>query len=193
MQTQRRLSLSSVFLTLVALMGCHAHDSITVHITREQIQQQLAPRFPIEKRELFLKAVFRDPQVLLTPDSNRIGMAATTLLQVAPEETITGRIALDGELRYEPESGQLFLKNIRLVDAHIDAISPQMEPAIKRLGGLPTVQLVFKEMCKLVPAKISDVKVGQLPADWKGKAAQSVIRSVVVKGDGVNVEIGLPR
>jgi hypothetical protein len=192
MQTRRIGSLFSVLPLLMILMGCHTRDSIVVHITKDQMRRQLASRFPIEKRELFLRAVFSDPQILLTPGSDRIGVGAATLLELKPEQTITGRIALDGQLRYVPESGQLFLKNIRLVDAHIDRVSPQIEPALKKIGGLPTVKLLFGEICKQAPPKISDVKLGQLPDNWKGNAARSAIRSVTVEGDGLDVEFGLP-
>jgi hypothetical protein len=193
MQIHRILPAALVLLLIPLLPGCRARDSITIHISKEQIQEQLAARFPIEKQELLLKAVFRDPQILLKPGSDRIGVEARTLLQVTPEATITGRVTLEGDFRYEPGSGQFLLKNIRLVDARIDTVSPRIESEIRKIGGLPTVQGIFTEICKLVPPRISDVRVGQLPDDWKGRAAKAVVRSVAVTGDGLDVEVGLPR
>jgi hypothetical protein len=176
---------------LLALTGCAARDSVTVHLSREQIQEQLAARFPIEKRELLFKAVFSDPQVLL--HANRIGIEAKTRLEATPDTAVTGQLSLDGDLRYDPTSGELVLTEVRLTEAKLDTLPPNLVPLLKPIGGLPAIQEIFAEICKTVPPHLSNIKLGQLPADWKGNAAKSVLRGVVVQGDGFDIEIGLPR
>ena len=170
--------------------GCAARDSVTIHVSREQIQGQLAARFPIEKRELLLKVTFSDPQVLVHAD--RVGIQAKARLEATPDAAVTGRLALDGGPHYDPNTGELLLTNVRVADARLDTVPPKLTPFLEPLGGLPAIQGLFVEICKIVPPHLSDIKLGQLPGDWKGRAAKSVLRSVVVQGDGLDIEIGLP-
>ena len=58
MKFHRLQGYSSVLLPLLLLSGCQGRNSVAIHVSRQQIQQQLASRFPIEKREMFFKAVF---------------------------------------------------------------------------------------------------------------------------------------
>ena len=175
---------------LLALTGCAARDSVTVHLSREKIQEQLAARFPIEKRELLFKAVFSDPQVLL--HANRIGIEAKTRLEATPDTAVTGRLSLDGALHYDPATGELVLTEVRLTEAKLDTVPANLMPLLQPIGGLSAIRELFTEICKAVPPRLSNIKLGQLPADWKGNAAKSVLRGVVVQGDGLDIEIGLP-
>jgi hypothetical protein len=191
MQIHRIVAYLFAVSALLALTGCPARDSVTVHISKAKIQEQLASRFPIEKRELLLKVVFSDPQVLLHAD--RIGVEAKTRLEATPDAAITGRLSLDGDLHYDPVAGEFLLTNVRLADARLDTVPPKLMTVLQPIGGLSTIQSLFDEVCKVVPPRLSDVKIGRLPDDWKGNAAKSVIRSVAVQGDGLDVEVGLPR
>ena len=176
---------------LLALTGCAARDSVTLHLSKEKIQEQLAARFPIEKRELLFKAVFSDPQVLLR--ENRIGIEAKTRLEATPDTAVTGRLSLEGDLNYDPNAGELVLTNVHLTEAKLDTVPEKLLPLLKPIGGLTAVQDLFTEICKAVPPRLSNIKLGQLPADWKGNAAKAVLRGVVVQGDGLDIEVGLPR
>ena len=191
MRTQRLLICVLGLAALSALAGCRARDSVTVHISKEKIQEQLAARFPIEKRELLLKVVFSDPQVLVHAD--RIGIEAKTRLEATPDTAATGHLSLDGDLHYDPTAGELLLTNVRLADAKLDTVPPKLTPFLEPLGGLPAIQGLFTEICKVVPPHLSNLKIGHLPDDWKGQAAKSVLRSVTVQGDGLDIEVGLPR
>ena len=176
---------------LLALSGCAARDSVTVHISKEQIQEQLAARFPIEKRELLLKITFSDPQVLLHAD--RIGIEAKARLEGMPDAAVTGRLSLDGNLYYDPNTGELLLTKVRVVDANLDTVPAKLTPFLEPLGGVSAIHGLFTEICKVVPPRLTDIKLGHLPDDWKGKAAKSVLRGAVVQGDGLDIEVGLPR
>ena len=176
---------------LLAFPGCAARDSVTVHLSKEKIQEQLAAHFPIEKRELLFKAVFSDPQVLL--HANRIGFEAKTRLEATPDTAVTGRLSLEGELHYDPNAGELVLTNVRLTEAQLDTVPEKLLPVLKPIGGLSAIQDLFTEICKAGPPRLSNLTLGQLPADWKGNAAKSVLRGVVVQGDGLDIEVGLPR
>ena len=188
-----RAGMGALLLLAALSSGCAGRDSVSVHIPREQIQARVATKFPITKQELFLKAVFTNPHIRLDPVANRIGIDVKARISVTPGAAIGGRVSLDGDLVYEPASGEFFVRNIRLADAHIDSVPPDVATALRQIGGISTVEYPFRELCKHFPPKISDIKAGQLPDDWKGRAARCVLRRLVIKADGIDAEVGLPR
>jgi hypothetical protein len=79
------------------------------------------------------------------------------------------------------------------VETHRDSVPAKAAPIVAGLGGMTTLDSLFREICQAVPPKIADVKIAQLPVDWRGTTAKSVIRTVQVSGDGLDIEVGLPR
>lgn len=180
-------------LLIICLAGCKSPDSIIVHMSKAEIQSRLAARFPVEKRELFYKATFTDPAVVLDGNGNEIGLDVTSRLEVTRDIVLGGRVSLQGAVDYDPASGALLIRKIHILRTHLDTVPAGIAPVLDRFGGLPAVDRLFGEACKRLPPHISDLKIGQVPKDWRGDIAKSVIRSVRVVPDGLDVEIGLPR
>ena len=178
---------------LFSLAGCHVPDHVVVHVSRQQIQDQVDTRFPMEKRELICKAKFTDPVVRLMPDTNGVGVDIKARLEFARDAAIDGRGSFEGTLDYDPSLGQLYVRKIRLVDTHLESVPASIAPLVRGIGGMKTVDGLFREICRAVPPHLADMKIGQLPDDWKGRTAKSVIRTVRVNGDGLDIEIGVPR
>jgi hypothetical protein len=111
---------------------------------------------------------------------------------VSHDVAIAGRVAMEGGLEYDPGSGALFIRKIRVVETHIDSVPPKVASLLDAVGGVKSLDRVFNEVSRIVPPRIADVKIAELPGDWRGQAARAVIRSVRVGGDGVDVEVGLP-
>jgi hypothetical protein len=179
-------------LLILLLAGCHAPDRLTFHISRSQIQQQLSAQFPIEKNDLLFTTSFRDPVVSLIPESNEVQVDSVARIAMTRDVAVDGRISLAGQVVYDPGTGGLYIRGIRLVDTHLDSVPEAIRPVVKSLGGLPAVDRLFKQVCKVVPPRIADVKLAQLPDDWQGRTAKAFIRSARVGRDGIDVEIGFP-
>ncbi len=92
---------------------------LTITLTRDELQKEVEKRFPIDKSELLFTGRLSEPRVLLKQGTDRIGLAVSIAVSAPIIKPVTGKGELDGRVRFDPESRELFLESaeLRLTEA----------------------------------------------------------------------------
>jgi hypothetical protein len=149
--------------------------------TRDELQAELARRFPLQQRyaELFT-VTLRDPQLALDPANNRLGV--TALLHIASAllrpPGVEGLVSVSSALRYDAPT-----RAVRLVQPRADRIEMQglRGPDAERLqqiGGAVAQELLRDQALHTFEAK--ELTMGSKV--WE-------IGDITVQQDGVKVQL----
>ena len=125
--------LLGVMLALAAWLLMGAPSSVT--LTRDDLQREVEKRFPIEKSEILVTVRLSEPRVLLKPDSDRIGLGVTITVSAPIIQSLKGKGELDGELRFDSESRELYLDSPDLKITEASGISDKDLRAAEELIG----------------------------------------------------------
>jgi hypothetical protein len=116
----RRLLAILVTLALIGLAAWWlAGAPATVTLTREQVQQEVQKRFPLERTEFLVTGRLSDPTVILNPQTDRIGIGVSVSLSAPAIKPLTARGELEGQVRFDAQTRELYLDapELRLTEA----------------------------------------------------------------------------
>jgi hypothetical protein len=184
MKSLRRLG--CFLLVLAALAGGYflarsRNATVTLRLNRSQIQQAMAANFPIEKKDALYSLSLRDPNVLLTDGSDRIGLRLKASVRLLGSAERTGIVAMDGAMRYEPATRQFFLSEAAVKELRFEGVSAEITDRLRSvLAPVLQSRLVVIPLYKLNEQ------------DQKQAALGMVLKSVTVKGGAVEAKLGLP-
>jgi len=167
------------FVALGAL-GCRSRD-VVVTLTRDEIQERVAPRFPVTKSAFFIDLVLRDPVVVLRDGTDRIGIELTADLRIPLLPALSGRIAATGIPRYEGTQKAFYLDQPVVENLRIAGLKPEYEPKARA-----AVEQVAREALAKHP--IYEFKGRNL----KEVTASFVLRGVQVRDGKLQATLALP-
>ena len=106
--------------------------------TRDELQAELARRFPITRRygELFLVSL-RDPQLGLDGSANRATLAARLMFSspMLQPSSVGGQVAISSALRWDAEGLAVRLQDPRAEQLRIDGIIGNDAQNLQRIGA----------------------------------------------------------
>ena len=176
---QLQLLLSCLCAALV-LSACSGIYSMKIVFTRQELQEKVATEFPLEKRKSLVTVNFLNPRILLTQESDRIGISLDMEVSAPGLKSVTGHMEADGRLEYRPEGGEFALADGRIRTFELEQVPGKYSRIIEEVGA------------KLAKAYLSSVILYRLKQDdFKHSLAKLVLRSVAVENGEVVVEIGL--
>lgn len=115
-----------------------------VQIPVEQLQAALEDRFPFNNRYLELLDIrVTNPRVELQPRTNRILTSMDAA--IAPpflRTSWTGKLAVSGQLRFDPARSALVLAEPRVESFDFDGLDPLYANQIRRVGSLLAEELL---------------------------------------------------
>ena len=120
----RRISLA-VALAILAVLGLVVYWLLprnTIVLSADDLQRELDRRFPIERNEPMLSVRFFDPRVTLDERTSRVGMGITTSASAMGLKTVSGRTDVEGTVRYDQETGELYLADPTVVRLNISGL-----------------------------------------------------------------------
>lgn len=161
---------SFIFLILFFSSQITMALSYTVELSEAQLQKRVASIMPIKKKKLFFKIILSDPKIELLDGSNEIGIF--THIEIKSKIGIkgTGRAKIVGSLSFEPETGEFFFKNTKLLKLEVDKVSEKNNQQIRTL-----VQAVGGKLLEKKPIyRLKD-------DDLKHKLAKSMLQSIAIK------------
>ncbi len=146
---RRRLAFMAIVATAgfaALLAGCAGFlgGPRTIEIPKERIEDQLARRFPLNRRMLELVDVTVDtPTLSLLPDQNRVATefhlsAGQSLLGSA----FRGTLAMTYGLRFEPSDATIRLSDVRVTKFDLSGVSDPASSRLNRLGALVAEDLL---------------------------------------------------
>lgn len=172
-----RIALITLPLALSLLVGCPAPLQTRFTFTKPELQQKIKKAFPLEKQILIAKLSLNDPEVLLNPSSDRIGLGMTASANIGPL-AFPGRIDLDGKLRYDGPSGAFFLDEPTVTKMDFENLPKDQEPTIREAATA------------ILRATLPSVPLYKLETKTE-KTAKLLIRKVQVKEGKLLVDMGL--
>lgn len=144
---------------------------VDVPITRDVLQAQVASQFPVKQG----KAEFSEPEVILKPGGDRIGMKMKVRV---PMLGASGDIEADGRLRYDADSGAFLLDDPRLRELHVRNLPGALTKAVKGAVN-PALKALHS------------IKVYELDDSLQSQAARRALRGVRVEDGRVVVTLGM--
>ncbi|MEJ7137738.1 DUF1439 domain-containing protein [Amphibiibacter pelophylacis] len=136
LQRRRLLAAGALLPLLAACKNPLGPDGLS--LTREQLNQALATRFPMERRVLEVLTVqLSTPQVTLLPQDQRLG----TALALAVRDRIfdlqaRGRVALTYRLRYDPSDGSIRMSDVNVDQLELASGATALQGYLQRIGSV---------------------------------------------------------
>ena len=156
-------------LLLSFLAGC-GNPEIEVSLTRKDLQQKIAPGFPIEKKVLIADVKLHSPEIYLTADKVGLKLSVDAILLKFP---LSGKVDVQGVLTYNPSSGQFFVTDVAVVAVEVGNSAVNNSDKLKQI------------IAPLIVAHLQNTPVYTLPDDTlKQQLVGKLLKKVVVR-DGV--------
>ncbi len=161
-----------IFLAMgVAVSGC-GHPEIEVTLTRDDLQQKIEPKFPIEKKLLVAEVTLHSPRIYLTADKVGMKLSVDAVLLKFP---IHGKVDIQGTLRYESTTGQFFVSDVTVIGVEVSNQS------------LGTTDKLKEMIAPLIIDHLRDTPVYTLPDDTiRQQLVGRLLKKVAIR-DGVLV------
>ena len=106
--------------------------------TRDELQAELARRFPITRRygELFLVSL-HDPQLVLDGSANRATLALRLVISspVLQPSSVGGQVAISSGLHWDAEGLSVRLQDPRAEELRIDGVTGNAAQNLQRIGA----------------------------------------------------------
>jgi hypothetical protein len=140
------------------------------------LQQQVVKSFPLKNG----KVTLRDPKVLLAEGSDRIGLEVGYTVPILGGIKANGSVTGDGRLRYDTNTGTLYLDNPAIKVFKIQGISSGLTNGVRQM-----VTPVLQQALPQVPLYQLDTN------EIQGRLARKTLRAVRVSDGRVEVTFGL--
>lgn len=175
------VSVPVVVAVLALAAVCVRKPEVVLTMSRDDVQQRVSSKFPIEQKAFLLRAVYSDPVVRLEPTSKRIGLSLTATVSFLEGRVARGRIEGDMSVRYDPDQAALFFDDARFSRLHIEGVS---ESVLQQV--LPLANTLLHERLDRIP-------VYRLNAnDLRHDVARGLLKEVDVQDGHVRFVLGAP-
>ncbi|MBU4033207.1 MAG: DUF1439 domain-containing protein [Proteobacteria bacterium] len=115
-----------VVAVLATITGCNPHE-VVVTLSSDEIQERVAPHFPLKKNWLIVNVVLRDPKIFLPEGANHIGINMLVEVNVPLLKTIAGQIRATAVPRYDPKAKAFYLDQATVDRLELPGIIPELE------------------------------------------------------------------
>lgn len=148
---------------------------LSIELTEQEIQAQLAPRFPAEKCFLGACLELRDPQVRLDQGPDRVGFSAQFVATLGKRK-MPGTTTFTGRPRYEPANGSFYLDDVQVSEFQMSGNAPDFDEVVRVRGP------------KVMEAILRNVPLYTLKSDTQhGALAKLALRSVQIVGGKLRI------
>ncbi|WP_238136735.1 DUF1439 domain-containing protein [Variovorax sp. JS1663] len=165
---------------LAALAGFNFFTS-EYTATREELQAQIAKRFPVQQRyaEIFTVGL-RDPRLGLDATTNRA--AITAVLSIASPllqpSTVEGVVSISSALKYDAPARALRLDQPRAERLELQGVTGRDAERLQRIGAMVAQELLRGQPLRTFTAE--ELTVGRKTYE---------IGDITVQQDGITVEL----
>lgn len=174
------LGAAAVPAPLAALAGFNFFTS-EYTASREELQAQIAKRFPVQQRyaEIFTVSL-RDPQLGLDANANRA--AITAVLSIASPllrpSAVEGVVSVSSALKYDAPTRALRLDQPKAERLELQGVSGRDAERLQQIGALVTQELLQGQALRTFTAE--ELTVGRKTYE---------IGDITVQSDGIKVEL----
>ena len=163
------------------LAACNRPEPVVISVSKDEIQQRLAAKFPVERSKLMTDVVLSDPEAILVPGADRAGLAVSVSVKPPLVGPFNGRLAATGKLDYRFEEKGFYLRDVTIDSLEIEGVDDGILAKIK--GPVEAVALGY-----LAEHPVYELKDRNL----KEITAAFVLRSVTVEDGQLKATIAPP-
>jgi hypothetical protein len=177
----KRLVIALVLLGVAGTLTWYLLQGVTwtLKFTQQQLEEQVAKRFPKHKTFLVIGLHYENPRVRLTDGSKDIGVGVDVRVDAAGQG-LKGSADLLTKIAYDKETATLLFNEARLVDLKVEGLGKEVAEQVKSAASL------------LAGESLSGIPVYTLKStDVKAALVRLVIKSVFVRDGLLHVEVGL--
>ncbi len=127
-----RITCMSLFIVLIGLIiPARQAQAYTLALSQKDLQTMTEIWFPYRQGTAVGDVELSSPRVILRRDSGRMGFAVAIRLEMPGQYHATGNGLIDGELDYNAERGEFYLREPRLIQLAVDGLPPSYDALVK--------------------------------------------------------------
>jgi hypothetical protein len=155
--------------------------TVTVTVSREELQQRVDERFPIEYDRLLARVTLTNPEVILEPGRDHIGLDMDVAVQVPVSGRMSGGLRVQAGLSYRREEKAFYLRDLSIERLQVEGMDGEWPAKVVR-----PIELAASKALTVFPVyTLKRRNIREL-------TAEHVLRSVAVRDGGLHVELGIP-
>ncbi len=141
---RRLLVFPAAVLAATLVAGCAAFAPNSVHLSREQISEAIAKRFPYSARWLgVFELTASAPRLMLMPETNRVGAEVDVVIHdTLFSRDYRGGLLMNSGLRFQPADRTVRLVGVRVDRFAVDGLPIALQAQAVRLGAGVAEQLL---------------------------------------------------
>jgi hypothetical protein len=152
----------------------------TQEITEQEIQEKISAFMPIEKKKYFVTVKITNPKIDLIKETDEIGILANIEAFAPGGIKESGEVTIKGTLDYDPQKGEFYFKNPKIVSLAIDKVPKIFIPKVQSIA-----QIALSKAMAVYPVyKFKDNNL-------KHKLAKAVLKSLKVKDEKLILTLGV--
>jgi len=170
-------------LVATAWLGCGAADpTITISLDEADLQAHMDRAFPYDTTRARTRVILENPGVVLETGSDRLGLSLDIRVDPPLMDELASRATVTGSLRYEHDEAALYLDEPRIAELHVGDLRPETAERVRAAA-----EPVVRGALRLFPIYRLERR------SLRERAAEHVLRSVIVRDGRLHVELGLRR
>lgn len=170
----------TVLALVVLLAGC---STMTLRIPRDDLQTDMAKRFPVEADKHVVTLRASDPQLELLGQVNRLAVRLRLQATSASGNSqLTGTSRVEGRIEYVEAEHAFYLRDPQVTELQLDSAN-----------SIPGKRLIERASRSAVEAMLRTHPVYRLDRNRSEKEAKAIrhLRSVRVENQDLVLEVGL--
>jgi len=169
--TSRRNGYGGVLACLLFLLfGASCGASYTIRLSSSDIEQAIARRLPISASKLLITATVRSVSVEFMVDEDRVLLGSRLDVAIAGQSVLSGRMLIEGQIRYTSGTGEIFLDDPTVVDVSIEGLPASVRPMAEEV----VAKLALTDLAAMPLYRLN-------PDDFKQALTKLVLRSIKVR------------
>lgn len=113
-------------IVLATVVGCNPRE-VVVTLSPDEIQERIAPHFPLKKSWLIVHVVLSDPKIFLPEGADHIGINMLVEINVPLLKPINGQLKATTVPRYDPDTKAFYLDQATVDRLELPGLIPELE------------------------------------------------------------------
>lgn len=182
-----------VIVVALVLSGC---STITMRISRNELQSDLAKRFPREVDKHVVTFRANDPRIDFPGQPEILGVRLRVeVTSASGNSRLAGTVRVEGELEYVASDHAFYLRDPKVTELVLNPAegSGALSHAVHRAHGALGEQLVERAVRSAIEELLSTYPVYRLDARRSEREAKAIrhLRSAHIDGQDLVLEVGL--
>jgi len=127
----KRITCISVMTVLIGLgFFTENAQAYTLTMTQKELQIMIDVWFPVTQATAIGDVKLSSPKILLTNASDRLGFSVNIHLEMPDQYIAKGKGVIDGEIDYNAERGEFYIRAPRLLKLKVEGLPPSYESIV---------------------------------------------------------------